>query len=139
MRGMTETRYTIDDLVEKTGFSRRRIRYYVAEGLLDPPAGRGRGGFYFDSHLERLLEIRRLTDQGLRLAAIRERLREPRGPRPRVEEPVPEPAPAGERWVRFVPADGVEIHLREDVARRVGEGLRDLLRHARSLTKGEEG
>ncbi|MCK4823506.1 MerR family transcriptional regulator, partial [bacterium] len=31
---------------------RRTIRYYIQEGLLEPPAGRGRGGFYYDSHLQ---------------------------------------------------------------------------------------
>jgi len=44
-------RYTIDQLCERTGFTRRTIHFYVNEGLIDPPAGRGRGGFYNDSQL----------------------------------------------------------------------------------------
>ena len=67
---METKQYTIEDLCELTGFSRRTIRYYVQEGLIDPPAGRGRGGFYFDSHLDKLRKIKTLQDKGLRLSAI---------------------------------------------------------------------
>jgi DNA-binding transcriptional MerR regulator len=71
---MDETRYRIEDLGERTGFSRRTIRFYIQSGLLEPPAGRGRGGFYGERHLERLLRIRALQDRGLRLNAIRRML-----------------------------------------------------------------
>ncbi len=32
-------KYTIDDLSELAGFSRRTIRFYVEEGIIGPPAG----------------------------------------------------------------------------------------------------
>ena len=132
-------RYKIDDLVERTGFSRRRIRYYVAEGLLDPPAARGRGGFYFDSHLQRLLRIRSLIDDGLRLSTIREILARTQSGDQVSRESTITAQPVGERWVRFAPAPGLEIHVREDLERRLGDGLLKLLRHARSLTEGGDG
>ena len=67
---MLKTIHTIDQLSERTGFPVRTIRYYVQEGLVDPPAGRGRGGYYYDSHLQRLLEIKALQDRGLKLAGL---------------------------------------------------------------------
>ena len=57
---MEEKTYTIDELSDMTGYSRRTIRYYVQQGLIGAPAGRGRGGFYYDSHLQKLKEIRAL-------------------------------------------------------------------------------
>ena len=73
---MKQKQYTIQELSELTGFSRRTIRYYIQEGLLEPPAGRGRGGYYYDSHLNALSKIRRLQNQGLRLSAISTILKE---------------------------------------------------------------
>jgi len=66
-----KTRYTMDDLVSRTGLSRRTIRFYVERGLIDPPAGRGRGGFYDESHLARLLEIRKSREEGRSLDSIK--------------------------------------------------------------------
>ena len=63
-------KYTIEQLSELTGYSRRTIRYYIEEGLLDSPAGRGKGGFYFDSHLNKLGIIKKLQEKGMSLSAI---------------------------------------------------------------------
>lgn len=65
-----EKKYSIDDLSELTGYSRRTIRYYIQEGLLDSPAGRGKGGFYFDSHLSQLKLIKQLQDKKMSLSSI---------------------------------------------------------------------
>jgi len=65
-----EKKYTIDDLSELTGYSRRTIRYYIQEGLLDAPAGRGKGGFYFGSHLSQLKLIKQLQETGMSLSSI---------------------------------------------------------------------
>ena len=67
----TEARFTIEDLAGRTGLSRRTIRFYVERGLLDPPAGRGRGGFYDESHLARLLEIKKAREEGRSLGSIK--------------------------------------------------------------------
>ncbi len=75
-KGQTEKkRYTIDEMSDRTGFSKRTIRYYVQKQIIDPPSGRGRGGFYNDSHLSDLLRIRQLRDQRLNLNSIREILK----------------------------------------------------------------
>lgn len=67
-------RYTIEELIEVTGVSRRTIRFYIEQGLLPPSAGRGRGGFYDREHLERLLEIKRQREDGRSIESIRRML-----------------------------------------------------------------
>ena len=67
-------RYAIGDLAGLAGATARTIRYYVAQGLLPPPAGAGPGAHYTDDHLARLRLIRRLQRQHQPLAEIRQRL-----------------------------------------------------------------
>jgi DNA-binding transcriptional MerR regulator len=73
--------YSIGDLAAAAGVSRRTLHFYVQRGLLQPPAGRGRGARYTDAHLARLLQIKTWQEQGMPLQEIRERL-EGRGPHP---------------------------------------------------------
>lgn len=58
----------------ETGINARTIRYYLAEGLLPPPAGRGPAATYGVGHRDRLRLIRCLQDAHLPLAAIRTQL-----------------------------------------------------------------
>lgn len=124
---MTEKQYTIEDLCQLTGYSRRTIRYYVEEGILAPPAGRGRGGFYFDTHLERLRQVRTLQEDGLKLSQIQVLLS--RGE-------LPEPSPLREAWLRYPVCEGVEIHVRRDAEENAGKSLAEVVRVARSILKG---
>jgi DNA-binding transcriptional MerR regulator len=52
----------------------RTIRYYLAEGLLPSPNGRGPAASYSHEHLDRLRLIRRLQDAHQPLAVIKTRL-----------------------------------------------------------------
>ena len=124
---MTEPKYTIDELTEKTGFSRRTIRYYVQEGLIEPPAGRGRGGFYNDSHVATLLNIKALQEQGLRLSAIARLAKTCEGER--------EVALARQTWARYEVVPGVELHVRRDAEQWESRKLLELLRAAMSIMK----
>jgi DNA-binding transcriptional MerR regulator len=65
-------KYTIEEISTLTGFSRRTIRYYIQQNIIEPPSGRGRGGFYYDSHLSNLLKIRSLQKKGLNLSFIKD-------------------------------------------------------------------
>jgi len=65
---------SIADLAERAGTTRRTIRYYVAEGLLPAPGGRGQRRVYTVEHLIRLQAILRLKETYLPLSEIRRRL-----------------------------------------------------------------
>jgi DNA-binding transcriptional MerR regulator len=115
---MDERQYLIDELCGLSGFSRRTVRYYVQEGLVDPPAGRGRGGYYSERQVRQLARIRELQEKGFRLEAIRAMLG---GTMPSAAAPAAAPgeAPTAEpaarapatAWTRIVVAPGVELHL----------------------------
>jgi len=72
---VTAERFGVAELAELGGVSRRTVRYYVQEGLLPEPLGVGRGKHYGREHLERLLEVKALQEQGRSLADIRRALR----------------------------------------------------------------
>jgi len=121
---MAEKQYTIEELSELTGFTRRTIRYYVQEGLLEPPAGRGRGGFYYDSHLNKLLQIKSLQENGLSLAAITALLK------------------AGEAqpveylrnvWAKYEIMPGLEISVRRDLEKQEGRKILEIIKTAKAL------
>ena len=120
--------FSIEELADLTGVSRRTIRFYIQSGLVERPDGTARGARYTRRHLQRLLDIVAWQGEGLTLDGIRQRLDAP-----------PEPAPARARsaievWTRLNLAEGVELHinaeragLRSEDARRLAAGIRDLL------------
>jgi DNA-binding transcriptional MerR regulator len=65
---------SIGELAQRTGVTRRTIRYYVEIGLLPPPEGAGKGAVYGPEHLERLETIKGLQEYRLSLEEIRDRL-----------------------------------------------------------------
>jgi DNA-binding transcriptional MerR regulator len=65
---------TIEELSTAVDLPVRTIRYYVAEGLIAGPGGRGKAALYGDDQAERLRLIRRLSSERLPLAEIRKRL-----------------------------------------------------------------
>jgi DNA-binding transcriptional MerR regulator len=66
--------YSISDLAGLSGLSVRTIRYYLAQGLIPASGESGPGAHYGDGHLARLRLVRRLQQQHLPLADIRDRL-----------------------------------------------------------------
>jgi DNA-binding transcriptional MerR regulator len=121
---MEKKRYSIEELSEKTGFSIRTIRYYIQEGLLEPPPGRGRGGFYFDSHLKKLVEIKSFQEKGLKLAAIQEIFQ--KGEKGEI-------TPEREIWVKYAIKPGIEIHISRELEDRERKRVFDIVQIARSL------
>jgi DNA-binding transcriptional MerR regulator len=71
-----ERRYTASELAARVGTSERTVRFYVAEGLLPPPRGRGRGAHFREAHLIRLQLIRAIQRAGNELSTIAEYLEE---------------------------------------------------------------
>lgn len=66
--------FSLAELTNLAEVTPRTIRYYIAQGLLPPPAGGGPASRYSVGHLERLRLIRELQRQHLPLAEIRNRL-----------------------------------------------------------------
>lgn len=124
---MNEKRYTIEELCEVTGFPRRTIRYYIQEGLLKPPAGRGRGGFYYDSHVNKLLQIHSLQDRGMKLAGIREVLRKGGKPERPCERDV---------LIRYTVSEGVEIHVSREIEEKKRKQIAEAVRVAKRILEG---
>jgi len=67
-----DSRYTAAQLGQLSGVGERTVRYYVREGLIDPPDGRGRGAHFDNRHLGQLQRVRILQEAGLDHAAIRQ-------------------------------------------------------------------
>jgi hypothetical protein len=69
---MDARRYSIGELAELTGVSRRTVHFYVQRRLIDPPLGRGRGRHYDAGHVRQIREVRALQRLGVPLAAMSE-------------------------------------------------------------------
>ena len=123
---MGENKYTIKELSELTGFSVRTIRYYIQEGLLEPPAGRGRGGFYFDSQLNQLRLIKSLQEKGMKIASIVEYLK---------MGGVKEADYSREVWVKYEIIPGLEVSVRRDLEEREGKKVSEIIRTAKSIAR----
>src|SRR6476620_8055386 len=68
---MESSEMSIGELADSAGLSRRAIRFYVQQGLLPTPTGRGRGRHYDGTHLQALRRIGELQAAGHSLDAIR--------------------------------------------------------------------
>ena len=133
--------YGIAELAERGGVTRRTVRYYVQRGLLPTPLGTGRGPHYTPAHLERLILIRQLQESGVPLVEIAARLNgtlptpvsAPGVPLERstsLRASSPYVLPEGGTWIRFVLADGVELHVRAGAMRIQPEQLARLVEAA---------
>jgi DNA-binding transcriptional MerR regulator len=124
-----ERHFSIGELAELAGISRRSVRYYVQRSLIPPPLGAGRGHYYTEEHLQRLLSIKLLQERGLSLEEIERHLGGGGSGAARggervsrsaachsVQSPTSEhvhetPIPDLSRWIRVGVTDGVELHI----------------------------
>lgn len=67
-----DTKYTLEELASLSGYTRRTIRYYIAEGILSGPVTMGRGAEYTAEHLQRLQDIKVMQIQGKTIPEIRQ-------------------------------------------------------------------
>jgi DNA-binding transcriptional MerR regulator len=101
-------RYSVGELAELGGVTRRTVRYYVQEGLIPVPHGLGRGAHYDANHLEQLLRIKAMQESGMTLEAIRGEIS--REDRPTLGTPAL-PLVSRSRWTRIELMPGVELQL----------------------------
>ena len=123
--------YTIEELGELTGYTRRTIRYYVQEGLIDPPAGRGRGGYYYDSHIQQLLQIKSFQEKGIGITAMVALMK--KEPRETVE-PV---LPSREVMIRYEIVPGIEVNISREMEIKEPKKILEIIRIAKSIAKGD--
>lgn len=109
--------------------SARAIRFYVANGLLDHPEGKGTAATYHYKHLLQLLAIKIRQREGQTLDVIKQEIADLQGDQ--LEKRVaaslapalgngfaaaatPSDDHGPSSWRRLVVGDGVELHVRED-------------------------
>lgn len=71
---MPQDAASLTDLAAAADVTPRTVRYYISQGLLPGPIGQGSAARYTPEHLTRLRAVRRLSDEGLSLARIRDHL-----------------------------------------------------------------
>jgi DNA-binding transcriptional MerR regulator len=115
-----EVQYGVEELAEllnrevadpRDAVSRRTIRYFVQEGLLQEPYGLGRGKHYGAEHLQRLRDIRELQKKGLSLAEVRERVARPSRAAALARPGGPAVPSSSSPWTRVELLPGVELHV----------------------------
>lgn len=68
--------FRMSDLERITGVKRRTIHYYLQEGLLSPPKRTGKTmAYYGTTHINELMRIRELRNEGYPIALIKEAMR----------------------------------------------------------------
>lgn len=80
----TKKKFSLEELSELTGISRRTIRFYIQRGLMNGSEGEKRGAYYTTGHLEDLLRIKRMTEKHIPLNDIRKADAEEERPVPHV-------------------------------------------------------
>lgn len=100
-----EPRFSLSELEEASGLTQRTIRLYVSRGLIPAARGRGRSRYYAREHLEALARVSDYRNQGLSLDEIAEA----------IGRSSPARLQSGAEWRRFELADGIELHVRDDV------------------------
>lgn len=118
--------YTIGEIAELGGVSRRTVRYYVQEGLIPKPGGLGRGAHYRKEHLEALLRVKAMQERGLLLEEIRLALASGKPPVLAAVSPVPR-----SHWSRIEVLPGLEIHVGSEYQIPPPAKLRELLEWCR--------
>lgn len=120
---------SLDELSTLANLPRRTVRYYIQRGLVDRPIGETRGAHYTQRHLQQLLQIRKWTEAGLSLEAVRELLDDDG-----TERPLPRPKP-GTVTVRshLAVAPGIELVVEPGEAGLPPEAVRQLFEAVRAV------
>jgi DNA-binding transcriptional MerR regulator len=141
----TDHTFSLDELATVADVPRRTVRYYIEFGLLEGAEGETRAARYTRRHLETLLQIRRLTAEGLALSRIKQRLAAEAGEGGGASEGAPAGAPAFAVRESVSPyvatpsievrshlqlAPGIELVIEPGAARLSPEQLRRFMREA---------
>ncbi|MBX5436778.1 MAG: MerR family transcriptional regulator [Alicyclobacillaceae bacterium] len=84
--------FSIGIVQKLTGLSARQIRYYEQHGLVKPARSEGKQRLFCFADVERLMEIRKLLDDGLNMSEVKERLGVAQDPQLQKDPKRPEPS-----------------------------------------------
>lgn len=129
---MDAVRYSLDELCNLVGLSKRTIRYYMQEGLVSRPEGRKRGSYYLDTHLQQIRKIQAWQKAGYSLDRIRELLADGATPGETLAPLRPQRGEV-QVWSRIHIAPGVELAIDPQQAGLTGEETRELYRQVGKL------
>ena len=118
-----DTTFTLDQLSALTDLSLRTIRYYIQLGLVDRHEGDRKHARYTQKHLDQVLQVRAMADQGMPLERIKQLING-------ITTPLPSPQAAGDISVisKVFIAPGVELHIDPQMAGLSPEKLRLFVR-----------
>ena len=126
-----ERHYSLDELCSLTDTSKRTVRFYMQEGLVDRSEGQRKGAYYLERHLMQLLEIKKWQKAGLSLERIKQIIRDEKD-----NELIPpiQPQQPGslEVWSHINIADGIQLQIEPRRSGLSPEQIRTLLK---SVTK----
>jgi DNA-binding transcriptional MerR regulator len=132
-RTQSRSRYTMQDLVDQTGFSLRTIRFYISEGLIRAANGRGPSATYDRDHLLRLMRIAEIKDEVRSIPAIKERI-DGLSTEDLEAHFARQSGPEIEAWKRLRLHRNLELHVRYaegDVDFRFEQAMDQIMQHAR--------
>jgi hypothetical protein len=118
-----DTTFTLDQLSALTDLPLRTIRYYIQLGLVDRHEGDRKHARYTQKHLNQVLQVRAMADQGMPLDRIKHLING-------ITTPPPLPNAAGDISVisKVFIAPGVELHIEPQMAGLSPEKLRLFVR-----------
>ena len=126
-----DTTFNLDQLSALTDLPLRTIRYYIQLGLVDRHEGDRKHARYTQKHLDQVLQVRAMADQGMPLERVKQLMNG-------ITTPPPLPKAAGDISVisKVFIAPGVELHVEPQIAGLSPEKLRLFVRSV--LTTWEE-
>lgn len=115
--------FNLEQLSALTDLSLRTIRYYIQLGLVDRHEGDRKHARYTQRHVDQVLQVRGMADQGVALERIKQLIHG-------VAPTPPAPKAAGDIAVvsKVYVAPGVELHLEPALAGLSTEKLRKFVR-----------
>ena len=118
-----ESTFSLEQLSALTDLPLRTIRYYIQLGLVDRHEGDRKHARYTQKHIDQVLQVRSLADQGTPLERIKQLIHG-------ISIPPPPPKSAGDISVisKVFVAPGVELHLEPQTAGLTPEKLRKFVR-----------
>jgi DNA-binding transcriptional MerR regulator len=128
-------RYSLDELCQLLNMSRRTVRYYIQEGLIDRPEGQKRGSYYTDEHVAQLQRIGEWQREGYSLERIRALIS---GEDVSTEQLLALQPKRGDVvvWSRVHITPGVELHINPELAGLSPEQTRTLFQQIGEMVDG---